>query len=531
MALKGHTRIELTNVETGEVEVHEDNNMITNALSKLLGNYGIFCNNPLGEALGGLNLSDTIMRLTGGLMLFDTAIEENPEIINAPVGVSVVGCGSAEAYSGANIMAGSYNSEESGYTEDGGYKHVWDFSTSQANGNIACASLTTNAGGKITEGTYPFSSDYFWGVGSNKNNEVLFTYNDVAKRVKFYNDVTSGKYILFADGINNRLYIPATKEEVAPYRHTGTSTTDYENFKKSIFYKKSIDIDFYRFGFGNFSIFDSNYPDNTVGSDKDYLGSITVEMPDGLKNILTQEILNTSGLYWNVQTLADENNIYLILRYRNSNTGNILVGESIYIWEINSETFESNYYSVKNLTDEAFYINSPLTDVFENLPRSMLISGDTIIFYGATTRKIYLVSKTTNATYTLTTPDGEEYVSNLAEHSYGYSANGKIIIQTSTTSNTKSRCGVIDTNTKHITFKNIEFNNLIGNTHSSVSSYYKYLKVKGKHYCIFIYYSSPYSGITLYFDPTLLVTINNLETPVQKTSAQTMKVTYVLTQE
>ena len=51
MALKGHTRIELRNIETGEVEVHEDDNMVTNALSKLLGNYGWFANDTLYEVM------------------------------------------------------------------------------------------------------------------------------------------------------------------------------------------------------------------------------------------------------------------------------------------------------------------------------------------------------------------------------------------------------------------------------------------------------------------------------------------------
>ena len=37
MSLKGHTVIELTDVNTGEKEIHEDDNMITNAIKQLLG--------------------------------------------------------------------------------------------------------------------------------------------------------------------------------------------------------------------------------------------------------------------------------------------------------------------------------------------------------------------------------------------------------------------------------------------------------------------------------------------------------------
>ena len=35
--LKGHLQIELKNEETGEVETHEQTNMVTNALSNVLG--------------------------------------------------------------------------------------------------------------------------------------------------------------------------------------------------------------------------------------------------------------------------------------------------------------------------------------------------------------------------------------------------------------------------------------------------------------------------------------------------------------
>lgn len=522
MALKGHTRIELTNIETGEVEVHEDDNMVTNALSKLLGSYGCFCNNPLAEVVNGTP-TDTVMKLTGGLMLFDTAIEENPEIINAPAGVSVVGCGSADAYNGANTMAGSYNMTESGWTEDGGYKHVWDFSTSQANGNIACASLTTNAGGKITEGTFPFSKDYFLKVGSNVANEILFMNGSIASRMEFYNTIKTTGYIMFADGINNRVLVPSTMEEVAYGYYTSTSSTAYENFKKTIFYKKSIDISFYRFGFTNVSIFDGKKEYTQEENNGVYLGSVTVEMPDGLKNIFTQELLDTPKYYWSANYLSDGENIYIVLRYKKSTTGNILPGESIYIWEINAETFESTYHAINNLSDENYDMYN-LNTSFKNVNGNMLIGGDFLQFYGTTTKKIYLVNKYTNETTIVKTPDGEEFIPN--SHSNGYFYNGKFIFHSAVAASSGATTGVVDTVTKHITFKNIIFSSFTDDRLEYTAG--DRIKIKGTHYYMG-YYSDAY--ICLCLDPTLLVTINNLETPVQKTSAQTMKVTYVLTQE
>ena len=79
------------------------------------------------------------------IMLFDENIEENPEIIFKPVNVNIVGH-AGSAYSGTNVMRGSYNTNESGEIENG-YRHVWDFGTDKANGTIKCLSLTSLNGG------------------------------------------------------------------------------------------------------------------------------------------------------------------------------------------------------------------------------------------------------------------------------------------------------------------------------------------------------------------------------------------------
>jgi hypothetical protein len=79
-------------------------------------------------------------------------------------------------------------------------------------------------------------------------------------------------------------------------------------------------------------------------------------------------------------------------------------------------------------------------------------------------------------------------------------------------------------------YKNILVNKkMISTNKSSI----RIMPVGGKSYKAFVSNagSSYGSYVRLMIEPTLLVTINNLETPVQKTSAQTMKVTYVLTQE
>ena len=73
MALKGKTTFELTDVNTGEVEVVEDTNMITNALQEMLTTYGYFG----GDVLGAIGSSSLWVNLLGGLLLFDTKLDEN----------------------------------------------------------------------------------------------------------------------------------------------------------------------------------------------------------------------------------------------------------------------------------------------------------------------------------------------------------------------------------------------------------------------------------------------------------------------
>lgn len=118
MKMKGHTMIELTDVNTGEKEVHQDDNLVTNALSWLLNkSCGIFCNNPVASAIGP---GDALVKAcTGGVFLFKEPLEEDVNTVYAPIGAELVGCGSGIPYTGALDLAGSYNAIESGFPMTG----------------------------------------------------------------------------------------------------------------------------------------------------------------------------------------------------------------------------------------------------------------------------------------------------------------------------------------------------------------------------------------------------------------------------
>ena len=152
--IKGKSKIYLYDAKTGEqTYCAEDTNMITKAVERLL-------NPPAywGFNCGFCDLSQAIDRLTpistkmlGGIMLWGENIPEDENIIMPPNDNALIGHAGNE-YAGDTLTRGSYNLNESGpiVNENGkseGYRHVWDFETDKANGIINCITLTSKGGG------------------------------------------------------------------------------------------------------------------------------------------------------------------------------------------------------------------------------------------------------------------------------------------------------------------------------------------------------------------------------------------------
>jgi len=138
--MKGKTTIILRNVETGKTRVYEDENLITNALDKLIN-----INVAMNYALNSYVLPFATNAL-GGIMLFDGQLEEDADNIHFPAAAHLVG------YAGQDVNTvdkyrGSYNAIESGKTLTG-YISVWDFGTGQANGSIKAVARTSAHAGR-----------------------------------------------------------------------------------------------------------------------------------------------------------------------------------------------------------------------------------------------------------------------------------------------------------------------------------------------------------------------------------------------
>lgn len=138
--MKGKTEIILTNVKTGAVRVYEDENLITNALDKLIN-----INVAMNYALNSYVLPFATNAL-GGILLFDGQLTEDPDNIHFPTEAHLVG------YAGQDVNTtdkyrGSYNAIESGKTQTG-FVSVWDFGTGQANGSIKSVARTSAHAGQ-----------------------------------------------------------------------------------------------------------------------------------------------------------------------------------------------------------------------------------------------------------------------------------------------------------------------------------------------------------------------------------------------
>ena len=136
--IKGKATIELFDAKTGELQQRtEDHNLVTNALKYVMN----IC------AAEGADLNDEIFPIArvalGGILLFDDTLEESVDNVYMPTGnVHLVGYADRSVNT-SDKHRGSYNSAESGKTDDG-YKSVWDFGTSQANGTIKSIARTSN---------------------------------------------------------------------------------------------------------------------------------------------------------------------------------------------------------------------------------------------------------------------------------------------------------------------------------------------------------------------------------------------------
>lgn len=201
MALKGTTRIELTNVKTGEREVIEKDNLVTNAVPSILDNpFAWQVKSSYGSYAFLGNILPLCPNLFGGVLLYEDSIPEDVNQLFAQSTNALVGYSSNNVNSKTDPMRGSMNLNESGVLDSrDGYRYVFDFTTSQANGTISAVGLTSKWGGMV-------------GYGSNewKNTQCPTAYFQLTQQIANVNAILAYVHLIHYDadsGIATAIYV------------------------------------------------------------------------------------------------------------------------------------------------------------------------------------------------------------------------------------------------------------------------------------------------------------------------------------
>lgn len=477
MGIKGKTTFELTDVNTGKVEVIEDSNMITNGLQEFLTTYGYFgCDILYKDTIRDNSLW---VNLLGGLFLFDTALDEDVNNIFMPAGVKMIGNGSKDvSNSGVVTELGSYNTTESGLQSDGSIKLVYDFSTAQANGTIACACLTSKYGGYI-------------GMG-NDSNSYLSTDYDLVEFMSNYSHMCQSNISGSTDDTSHILY-PVYSENAIYF--TNPRNINYSSSYASQHWSvtKKIQILKVRAGFTGVSIKDRKYLDKVTAT-------YDVDIP--------QDILNYMGTSTNYTVISrdSERNVYVI--FNKSSSYQIDNGSYCWIMKIDKDMKATAYKFTNNvgkslrlnkscITFDGDYLWAYTNDNYYYLYGIKCSDSTQIIETGVSKGmyNLYTVEKNLIGIY------GAYYGSNSYYAPTIYDVVNRTHRQVNGTINGHDHILIPFQDKKGVYL-------LVDNSKSNNPCNLKVMK-----------------------DPRYLATINNLSEPVVKTSSKTMKVTYTLTFE
>ena len=487
MGIKGSATIELTNAD-GSKEIYKHDNMITNAVNDL-------CMSQRGEMatiLKIVNNGDSYAQaLFGGLLLFDETLDTDANNYFLPT-VKCTGYASQDAYAGLDTCRGSFNASEGGVQEDGSYKFVWDFATSQANGTIKSLALCPNMMGQIglTSSKVSSESNNFY---MKRNNIDPFNSNGYM--------YPSG----MADGFRaDGLYIVAVIDDIA--YAASMDNIGYRGdsgISSNLMFKKNGGVlKLLRFKLGTSSI---ALTDKVCRAS--YIDTINVQLPTEFVDSITYK---SSNMYNSIIALnydKDNNKIIVFPCYRYSS---LAVNDTIKYCEIDlSNNFAVTVHTFTNNTPGSI-MRSGYTGT-NNDGYSLYVMKDYVVVESEVGNiyKYYSIKKNDNTQVKeIQRMDGTSFVSNSDKRIIPIFKKGKILVAYI------NGYIVIDLESGQMRDTNINDINQFCNVdigHESVFA------MTGKN----LTYS-------MVFNPFILCTKNNLDSPVTKTASQTMKITYTL---
>ena len=473
--LKGKTIIELTDVLSGQKERLEEGNMITNALTKFFEPLG-HLKNP--DALFNTQ-SPAYANALGGLLMFDSALEERRDLLFAPPGVNLTGCA---VYGKQNDTTGkkrgAYNTTESEVNRTDRYiKYVYDFATSQANGTIASICLTHTLGGYTTLG----ADD---AVRASGLTPMLNLCSGTMHYVYpgYTGGSTGDRTTYITPGTTELLFVIDKDEDLAYYLKISSKT--------------SISIVKRRANLKSVSVFESPCKEHTIQEQ--------FTLPD-----LSLGLLNASYFSYNFDN--EEKALYLV---STADTSSLAAGGTFRVTRISFGDWAVTEYTCTNQTNAPLAINSS--------------AHYTVFIYRG-----YLYVKGYNTPYTLykisiTDPADVTQIqmdSSVTLNAYPiFALNGRIFLEAMSSYEGYGRAYVLDTQTNRLQMMEAY---LLSGSSSYTAAYTPFL---GDDFYFYVSYGTSTSG-SIRGPAMYLATINNLTTPVTKTADKTMKVTYIIQEQ
>lgn len=478
--IKGHTKIELTDVNTGEVEVIEHDNTVTDGLAAWANSHGYGrCSTFNGTS--DLTNNRLAYELLGGIYLFDTVLPTTTKYAPANVrmvGNSYYGC----AASSQPEELGSYNGLES-HWDNNEIVLVYDWLTSQGNGTINCVCLGTRMGGRAGYGNYSGQRQSnspvdWWGITAWQNWQQDTTYTGfwwngssysyrVNNSILYYNNKI---YVLFHSNFNDNrnMYIPANSSEVI----IKTTSCGYE--KLDVFYPSHVNGDFFN---GAPETFNISIPSSAKDRYCKYAGI-------GHKSCFClcprnddYEYYDSQYHYWDPGTSKDF--VLVDISTRTTTTLTITNPTSYQLYPQSIYFIDGSRAFMSDRSGHSYLINYQTSTIIRQLPANF-IRGDACNY---------------------------QHISYIAPDLFLY--NGQTIYNLTTNAWLPINMASFDGG-----LASFEYNSTLDalECHSQTNNSY-----------------SNYNYFDVIQNPWRLMTVNNLPNPIIKTNSKTMKVTYTLT--
>lgn len=485
--LHGHTTIDLHNVRTGKYERVEHDNMFTDALEDVVNDHGQYQLSPIGEYASSDGYyssrgAGVLKSLLGGVMLFDSEIPTNRKTL--PAGVKMTANGAKDVANSTSCPElGSYNAAESSQSKNSA-TFVYDFSTSQGNGNIASVALTSWLGGYI-------------GYGNASNTRVG------TQPIAYFNANGNrrGKYLGAFNTNKNRKGVLLHKENKI-YMLSGGYGWGYPSGTTSL------------------TLYEIDFPSTEVDVFANYAFTLYLTNDNWSYTQATPITIEAlAGYTYSAITYKD---FYYL--YPCSNT--LAAGATFKIYKIDTRDCSVTTFTITNTSGEVL---TNLGHPWENSISSSSISSKYyhpymideahMAFRGNSTGTLYSCNLSTSVFVSLGITIAKSPIIPINE-------DGTLLLSEATTTSYTQELNIVDT-VNGTTYPVNGRLNASNDRNGAVPTMFTNGVFANQIFCT--YHNGNNEEVYSFPNPLYLATINNLDSPVTKTADKTMKVTYTIT--